>query len=51
MQAAPGHVRTVRASVLDLLDPARVDRSSTIREGLLDGLDPQHRLVGHGKTA
>ncbi len=51
VQAAPGHVRMVRSSVFDLLDPDQVDQLSTICERLLDGLDPQHRLVGHGETA
>jgi DNA-binding MarR family transcriptional regulator len=50
VQAAPGHVRTVRSSVFDLLDPDQVEQLSSICERLLDGLDPQHRLVGHGKT-
>jgi DNA-binding MarR family transcriptional regulator len=50
VQAAPGHVRTVRASVFDLLDPDQLDQLSSICERLLDGLDPQHRLVGHGRT-
>ena len=50
VQAAPGHVRTVRSSVFDLLDPDQVDQLSSICERLLDGLDPQHRLVGHGRT-
>ena len=51
VQAAPGHVRMVRSSVFDLLDPVQVDQLSAICQRLLDGLDPQHRLVGHGRTA
>ena len=50
VQAAPGHVRTVRSSVFDLLNADQVEQLSGICERLLDGLDPQHRLVGHGKT-
>nr|WP_269778658.1 MarR family transcriptional regulator [Microlunatus antarcticus] len=50
VEAAPGHVRTVRSSVFDLLDPDHLDQLSSICERLLDGLDPQHRLVGHGRT-
>ncbi|WP_375430574.1 MarR family winged helix-turn-helix transcriptional regulator [uncultured Friedmanniella sp.] len=51
VEAAPGHVQTVRASVFDLLDPDQVDQLSIICERLLDGLDPHHRLVGHGRKA
>jgi DNA-binding MarR family transcriptional regulator len=51
VQAAPGHVRMVRSSVFDLLDHDQIDQLSDICERLLDGLDPQHRLVGHGETA
>lgn len=48
VQAAPGHVRTVRASVFDLIDDEQVDQLSAICKQVLDELDPQRRLVGHG---
>jgi DNA-binding MarR family transcriptional regulator len=40
VQAAPGHVATVRAFVIDALTPTQVDQLSKISERLLHKLDP-----------
>lgn len=44
--AAPGHVDTVRCHVLDPLTPAQVEQLRDIGNALLQGLDPDGRLVG-----
>lgn len=43
--AAPGHVGTVRAYVLDALTPAEVDQLATISARLLTRLDPGGRML------
>jgi len=42
--AAPGHVATVRAEVIDALTPEQVDQLSQIAEALLRRLDPDGTL-------
>ena len=44
--AAPGHVETVRRSVLDPLTPAQLEQLRTIGDALLQGLDPDGSLTG-----
>ncbi|MET1005263.1 MAG: MarR family transcriptional regulator [Propionibacteriaceae bacterium] len=45
VHAAPGHVRTVRALVIDALDPDHVDQLSTISAQLLAVLDPDQKMM------
>jgi len=42
--AAPGHVATVRATVIDALTPEQVDQLSDIAAAILQRLDPDGRL-------
>ena len=42
--AAPGHVSTVRATVIDALTPEQVDQLSDIAAAILQRLDPDGRL-------
>ncbi len=42
--AAPGHVATVRAEVIDALTPEQVDQLSQIAEAVLRRLDPNGNL-------
>lgn len=44
--AAPGHVATVRANVLDVLTPAQLEQLNAIATALLLRLDPEGRLAG-----
>ena len=44
--AAPGHVETVRRSILDPLTPAQLEQLRTIGDALLQRLDPDGRLTG-----
>src|SRR5919112_6009271 len=44
VQAAPGHVSTVRSYVIDALTPAQINQLSTICERLLARLDPSGRM-------
>jgi len=44
VQAAPGHVSTVRSYVIDALTPAQISQLSTICERLLTRLDPSGRM-------
>lgn len=43
-QAAPGHVRTVRANVLDALSPTQLEQLYEIAGAVLGRLDPEQRL-------
>lgn len=45
--AAPGHVDQVRTAVFDRLDPDQLDQLSAICTRLLDGMDPDRKMVGH----
>ncbi|GAB3882297.1 MarR family winged helix-turn-helix transcriptional regulator [Terrabacter terrigena] len=45
VQAAPGHVGTVRATVLDALSPEQVDQLRAIADAVLPRLDPDRRLA------
>lgn len=45
VQAAPGHVRTVRALVVDALSAEQLDQLSAISARLLEVLDPERRLL------
>ncbi|SEQ11734.1 MarR family winged helix-turn-helix transcriptional regulator [Microlunatus flavus] len=45
VQAAPGHVRTVRALVVDALEPEQLDQLSAISARLLERLDPEHKML------
>jgi DNA-binding MarR family transcriptional regulator len=42
--AAPGHVRTVRDTVIDRLSPTQLEQLGDITETLLGTLDPERRL-------
>ena len=44
-QAAPGHVDTVRANVLDALTPAQLGQLYEIAGAVLEKLDPEERLM------
>ena len=45
VEAAPGHVETVRATVLDALTPEQVAQLHAIADALLPRLDPERRLA------
>jgi DNA-binding MarR family transcriptional regulator len=45
VQAAPGHVGTVRATVLDALSPEQVGQLAAIADAVLPRLDPDRRLA------
>jgi DNA-binding MarR family transcriptional regulator len=45
VQAAPGHVETVRATVLDPLTPEQLGQLHAIADALLPRLDPERRLA------
>jgi DNA-binding MarR family transcriptional regulator len=45
VQAAPGHVDTVRATVLDALTPEQVGQLHAIADAVLRKLDPERRLA------
>jgi DNA-binding MarR family transcriptional regulator len=51
VQAAPGHVTTVRSYVIDALTPAQINQLSTICERLLAKLDPSGRMFLTGQGA
>ncbi len=42
LEAAPGHVATVREMVIDALTPEQVQQLSAIGDALLHRLDPEH---------
>ncbi len=44
-ETAPGHVATVRASVIDALTPEQVDQLAAIGEAILDRVDPERRVA------
>jgi hypothetical protein len=44
--AAPGHVATVRHSVVDPLTPTQLKQLRSIGDALLTRLDPEGRLTG-----
>ena len=44
--AAPGHVETVRRSVVDALTPTQLKQLRSIGDALLTRLDPDRRLTG-----
>jgi DNA-binding MarR family transcriptional regulator len=44
--AAPGHVETVRALVVDALTPAQLEQVAGIADALLLRLDPDRRMTG-----
>jgi len=46
LEAAPGHVETVRKVVLDALTSEQVQQLHDIGDALLGGLDPRARLAG-----
>lgn len=45
VEAAPGHVETVRSTVLDALTPEQVAQLHAIADALLPRLDPERRLA------
>lgn len=45
-QAAPGHVSTVRRTVLDALNDAQIDQLTTIGDAILGALDPSGGMSG-----
>lgn len=45
VQAAPGHVRTVRRLVVDTLTPRQLDQLSAITARLLTVLDPDQKVM------
>jgi DNA-binding MarR family transcriptional regulator len=46
VEAAPGHVETVRQAVLDVLSPQQVQQLQAIGDALLGAIDPRGRLTG-----
>jgi DNA-binding MarR family transcriptional regulator len=44
-ETAPGHVATVRASVIDALTPEQVDQLAAIGDAILDRIDPERRVA------
>jgi DNA-binding MarR family transcriptional regulator len=44
-KTAPGHVATVRASVIDALTPEQVDQLAAIGDAILDRVDPERRVA------
>ena len=46
LEAAPGHVQTVRRHVLDPLTSRQVEQPRAIADALLTRLDPDGRLAG-----
>ena len=42
---APGHVATVRESVIDALTPEQVDQLAAIGDAILDRVDPERRVA------
>jgi DNA-binding MarR family transcriptional regulator len=42
--SAPGHVETVRANVIDALEPGEIAELDRVMGRLLDRLDPDHRF-------
>lgn len=44
-ETAPGHVATVRASVIDALTPEQVDQLAAIGDAILDRVDPERRVA------
>jgi DNA-binding MarR family transcriptional regulator len=50
VQAAPGHVATVRALVFDPLTEEQVGELEAICSALLERLDPEHRLTAYHTT-
>ena len=51
VQAAPGHVTTVRESVIDPLTSAQVGQLAEICDRLLDRLDPGGRMFARSDAA
>ena len=45
VEAAPGHVETVRHHVFDALSPTQVRQLAGITDALLERLDPQGRMT------
>lgn len=45
VEAAPGHVATVRRHVIDALTPAQVDQLAAIADALLGRLDPDGHMT------
>lgn len=45
VEAAPGHVRTVRQHVIDALDDAQVEQLAAISEAILGRLDPSGAMA------
>ncbi|GAB3042417.1 MarR family winged helix-turn-helix transcriptional regulator [Parafrigoribacterium mesophilum] len=43
--SAPGHVRTVRENVVDLLTDEQIGQLEAISDTLLRNLDPEHRML------
>ncbi|PWD50145.1 MarR family transcriptional regulator [Serinibacter arcticus] len=46
VEAAPGHVATARASVIDALTPEQITQVAEISEAVLGRLDPDGRMTG-----
>ena len=44
-ETAPGHVATVRESVIDALTPEQVDQLAAIGDAILDRVDPERRVA------
>ena len=42
---APGHVATVRESVIDALTPEQVEQLAAIGDAILDRVDPERRVA------
>jgi DNA-binding MarR family transcriptional regulator len=47
VDAAPGHVETVRASVIDALSPVQVSQLTSIAEAILARIDPDAAVTAH----
>jgi DNA-binding MarR family transcriptional regulator len=48
--SAPGHVRTVRENVVELLTDEQIGQLEAISETLLRNLDPDHRMLARQKN-
>jgi DNA-binding MarR family transcriptional regulator len=51
VQAAPGHVETVRSLVFDPLTDVQVRQLEAICAAVLNRLDPDHRITAYHETA